>query len=112
MIVEPDTDIQSHFFIVVDDVYTHTFKPVTPLPQNETRFPASLDEAEILAGFKILEPAFLPEGYGLISIDYSAEDQHVGLLYDKDSQSPQVYFLQQNEAFSEHQSLTGASALI
>jgi hypothetical protein len=106
------TDTQARFFIVVSDVYTETFEPVTPLPQNESRFPASLDEAETLAGFKILEPTFLPDGYVLIAIDYSAGDQHVGLLYHKDSQSHQLYFLQQRTAFSKHQSLIGASALI
>lgn len=108
------TDIRSRFFIVVSDVYTQTFEPVTPLPQNEMRFPASLDEAETLAGFKILEPTFLPDGYVLVAIDYSAEDQHVGLLYYKRSpyQTNVMYFLQQRAAFSEHQSLIGASALI
>jgi hypothetical protein len=107
------TDIQSRFFIVVSDVYIDTFESMTPLPQNGMLFPASLDEAETLAGFKILEPAFLPDGYVLVSIDYSAEDRHVGLLYYKDSQSRQVvYFLQQRTAFSEHQSIIGTSALI
>jgi hypothetical protein len=110
----PPTDIRSRFFIVVSGVYTHIFEPVTPLPQSEMRFPASLDEAETLAGFKILEPTFLPDGYVLVAIDYSAEDQHVGLLYYKRSpyQTNVMYFLQQRTAFSEHQSLIGASALI
>jgi hypothetical protein len=106
------TDTQSRFFIVVSDVYTNTFESRTPLPQNETFFPASLEVAEALAGFKILVPTFLPDGYVNVAIDYSAEDQHVGLLYYKDSQSSQVYFLQQRTAFSEHQSIIGASALI
>jgi hypothetical protein len=105
------TDIQSRFFIVVSDEYTNSFEPVTPMPQN---FPASLDEAEALAGFKILEPTFLPDGYVLFAIDYSAEDQHVGLLYRKPSNdlSNQVYFLQQRTDFSEHQSVIGTSAVI
>jgi hypothetical protein len=108
------TGLRSRFFIVVNDAYTNTFEPRTPLPQNVTRFPASLDEAEILAGFKILEPTFLPDGYALVAIDYSAEDQHVGLVYSNRSTDPsrQLYFLQQPTAFSEHQSLIGAGAII
>jgi hypothetical protein len=108
------TDIQSRFFITVSDEYTETIEPVTPSPQSEMRFPASLDETETLAGFKILEPTFLPDGYVLVAIDYSAEDQHVGLLYYKRSpyQTSVMYFLQQRTAFSEHQSLIGTSALI
>ncbi len=99
---------------MVPDEYTNTFVPVTPLPENETRFPASLDEAETLAGFEILEPAFLPEGYVLTAIDYSAADQHIGLLYYNRLQDElrQVYLLQQKAPFSEHQSLIGASAVV
>jgi hypothetical protein len=108
------TSIQSRFFIVVSDEYINTFEPTTPLPQNGQHFPASLDEAEALAGFKIMEPTFLPDGYVLVAIDYSAEDQHVGLLYNTPSngQSNQIYFLQQRKDFSEHQSVIGVSALI
>lgn len=110
----PVTSIQSRFFIVVSDEYVNTFEPITPLPQNEQRFPVSLDEAEALAGFKIMVPTFLPDGYVLMSIDYSAEDQHIGLLYRKLSNdlSNQVYFLQQRMDFSEHQSVIGTSAVI
>ena len=106
--------IQSRFFLVVRDEFTQKFEPRTPLPQNGQLFPASLDEAEALAGFKILEPTFLPDGYVLRAMDYSAEDQHVGLLYyiPSNDQSPQIYFLQQHIAFSDHQSIVGASAVI
>ena len=54
----------------------------------------SIDEAEALAGFKILEPTFLPDGYVLRAIDYSAEDQHIGLLYyiPSNDQSPKYTF--------------------
>jgi len=99
---------------MVSDEYTNSVKPITPLPQNGQSFPASLDEAEALAGFKIMEPSFLPDGYVLRAIDYSSEDQHIGLLYYKPSndRSNQVYLLQQRKAFSEHQSIVGASAVI
>jgi hypothetical protein len=108
------TSFQSRFFIVVSDEYINTFEPTTSLPQNGQHFPASLDEAEALAGFKFMEPTFLPDGYVLVAIDYSAEDQHIGLLYRKPSNdlTNQVYFLQQRTDFSEHQSVIGVSALI
>lgn len=106
--------IQSRFFVTVSDDYTNSFMPRTQLPQNGQSFPASLDEAEALAGFKIMEPSFLPDGYVLRAIDYSSEDQHIGLLYYKPSndRSNQVYLLQQRKTFSEHQSIIGTSAII
>lgn len=108
------TAVQSQFFMVVGDEYTQISQARTPLPGKGQHFPVSIDEAEVLAGFKILEPTFLPDGYVFRAIDYSSEDQHIGLLYYKPSndQSPQIYILQQHTAFSEHQSIVGASAVI
>lgn len=52
-------------------------------------FSLTVQEAETLAGFDVLEPTYLPEGYPFQGADYSPQSQTVTLKYSQTPTSPE-----------------------
>jgi dipeptidyl aminopeptidase/acylaminoacyl peptidase len=68
----------------------------TPTP---LAFPLTVQEAEALAGFDVLEPTYLPEGYAFQGASYDSQAQKVALKYSDNPSLGVIYIYQQRGDF-------------
>lgn len=69
-----------------------------PTPEPLT-FTLTVNEAETLAGFDVLEPAYVPTGYTLEGVAYDAQTQKVGMKYISQQSEGVLFIYQQRGDF-------------
>ncbi|MBI5824072.1 MAG: PD40 domain-containing protein [Chloroflexi bacterium] len=76
-----------------NDVVENVLTPAPPA------FSLTVQEAEALAGFDVLEPSYLPEGYAFQGASYDPQTQKVALKYGNNPSLGVIYIYQQHEDF-------------